>query len=373
MNSNSLTPDDQPRTDWPEIARIIDANANRAMEGLRVLEDFCRFARDDRFLSEKLKILRHLLATTLARLPGDNPVLARDTKGDVGTSIEADDEYRRQDPDAVVMANMQRVQQSLRCLEEYSKLLDSQTAQQFEEVRYQAYDVHQLLLRAERSDTLLADARLYVIVDGCDSDQQLADRTRALAAAGVDILQLRDKQLDDRDLLRRALVMRNTLNEIAASGSHTPLLIVNDRPDIARAAAADGVHVGQQELPVAAARQVVGPASLVGVSTHSLQQAQQAVEDGADYLGCGPTYPGQTKQFDAYPGPAFLKQVQASVQLPCFAIGGISLQNLADVLATGFTRIVVAGAITNSASPADMASQFRQQLQAASTPQQASP
>lgn len=372
MNSNSTSPGQQLPPDWPEIARIIDANANRAMEGLRVLEDFCRFARDDRFLSEKLKLLRHLLATTLDRLPGENPVLARNASGDVGASIDADDEYDRHNPEAVVMANMQRVQQSLRCLEEYSKLLDGQTARQFEDIRYQAYDLHQLLLRAERSASLLADARLYVIVDGCDSDQQLAERTRDLVAAGVDMLQLRDKRLDDRDLLRRAQVMRSVLDESVASNGRLPLLVINDRPDIARAAAADGVHVGQQELPVAAARQVVGPSALVGVSTHSLKQAQQAVEDGADYLGCGPTYPGQTKQFDAYPGPAFLEEVQQRIHLPCFAIGGISLDNLANVLSTGFTRIAVAGAITNSDSPTDIARQFREQLWASRTPQQTS-
>jgi thiamine-phosphate pyrophosphorylase len=124
-----------------------------------------------------------------------------------------------------------------------------------------------------------------------------------------------------------------------------PLFIVNDRPDLAKLARADGVHVGQEELTVQEVRQIAGPEILVGVSTHDLHQARQAVLDGADYIGCGPTFPSETKPFDHFPGLDFLRQVAGEISLPAFAIGGITLQNLPQVLATGIRRVAVAGAL----------------------------
>jgi thiamine-phosphate pyrophosphorylase len=118
-------------------------------------------------------------------------------------------------------------------------------------------------------------------------------------------------------------------------------------------ARADGVHVGQEELPVHDVRQIVGPNMLVGVSTHTIEQARQAVLDGANYLGCGPTFPSGTKHFDHFPGLEFLRQVAAEISLPTFAIGGITRDNVQQVLATGFARIAVSGAIAASNNPGD--------------------
>ena len=111
------------------------------------------------------------------------------------------------------------------------------------------------------------------------------------------------------------------------------------------AADADGVHVGQEELPVPQTRQIVGPERIVGVSTHSIQQARQAVADGADYIGCGPTFPGRTKNFESYPGTKFLTQIAAEIQIPAFAIGGIDMTNVGQVIETGVRRIAVTGAM----------------------------
>ena len=181
------------------------------------------------------------------------------------------------------------------------------------------------------------------------------------------MIQLRDKPLDDRLLIQRARVIRRTLDRLQATQPGIPLLIINDRPDVARASSADGVHLGQDDMAVADARKIVGLHALVGVSTHSIEQARQAVLDGADYLGCGPTFPGQTKQFDTYPGPAFLEQVSAEIRLPAFAIGGITLENLGEVLETGLQRVAVAGAISNSDAPDDVAGQFQDRLLVASS------
>ena len=113
------------------------------------------------------------------------------------------------------------------------------------------------------------------------------------------------------------------------------LFVVNDRPDIARLADADGVHLGQDDLPVAAARRVVGPDALIGVSTHTADQVRRAVLDGADYLGVGPTFPSRTKSFEQFPGLAFVTEVAELTSLPAFALGGVQADNLPEVVAAG--------------------------------------
>jgi thiamine-phosphate pyrophosphorylase len=203
---------------------------------------------------------------------------------------------------------------------------------------------------------LLQDARLYVLLDGRDSSDSFAQLVQDLVEAGVDVLQLRDKQLPDRDLVARARMLRQLTR-----GSDT-LFVVNDRPDIAVLSDADGVHVGQDELTVADCRTIVGSNRLVGVSTHSLGQARQAILDGADYIGCGPTFPSQTKAFEDFPGLDFLRAVQAEVHIPAFAIGGINRENLACVLEAGFYRVAVSGAVTTSTGPVAAARSLRQTL-----------
>jgi thiamine-phosphate pyrophosphorylase len=177
-----------------------------------------------------------------------------------------------------------------------------------------------------------------------------------LIAASADVLQLRDKGLDDRRLVERARLLREM-----TAGTAT-LLIVNDRPDVARLVRAHGVHLGQGDLSVKDARAIVGPEALVGVSTHSIEQARQAVLDGANYLGVGPTFSSGTKQFAEFPGVALLRAVAAEIRLPAFAIGGVAPGNLAEVLATGMGRIAVGGAITTAGDPAAVAREIAARL-----------
>ena len=133
---------------------------------------------------------------------------------------------------------------------------------------------------------------------------------------------------------------------------------MNDRPDIAVLAEADGVHIGQDELTVSEARRIVGPERLIGVSTHTIEQARQAVLDGADYLGVGPTFPSGTKSFESFAGLEFIRQVAAEITLPWFAIGGIDAKNLATVLDAGASRIAVSGAILTATDPCAAAAEL---------------
>ncbi|HJT33628.1 MAG TPA: thiamine phosphate synthase [Pirellulales bacterium] len=327
--------------------RVLDAAANRAREGLRVAEDYARFVLNDRHLMSCLKELRHRLAAALRRLPADELLAARDTLADVGTTVSSDAESCRPDLASVVTANAKRLQEALRSLEEFGKMVDPAMAAEVEQLRYQTYTLERALANTAASVRRLNAARLYVLVDGRENLTAFEKLIRALLCSGVDMIQLRDKRLADGELLGRARRLRELTR-----GTST-LFIMNDRADLARLAQADGVHVGQEELTVGQARAIVGAEALIGVSTHSLDQARQAVLDGANYIGVGPVFASQTKLFahDALRGVDLLRAVQAEVTLPAFAIGGIDRGNLPQVLAAGFTRVAVSAAVTGAADP----------------------
>jgi len=343
----------------PEIGvlRILDAAANRAGEGLRVIEDFLRFVLDDRYLTSHCKDLRHDLAGVIATLPDPIRHAARDTLADVGTRIDAEQERLRTDTAAVVAASFKRVGQALRSLEEYGKLVHPSLGADFEQLRYRVYTLERAVDLTRSSMARLADARLCVLIDGRSSSDEFTALVQLLVEAGVDMLQLRDKRLNDRELLERARQLRELTRDTKT------IAIVNDRSDIARRADADGVHVGQEDLAVKEARSTVGASAIIGVSTHSLEQARQAVLDGANYVGVGPTFPSRTKQFNTFPGLELLRSVAAEIRLPAFAIGGITLENVADVIATGIRRVAVGGAILDADDPAAASREFVQRLE----------
>ncbi|MDZ7619789.1 MAG: thiamine phosphate synthase [Patescibacteria group bacterium] len=336
--------------------RVLDAAANRAREALRVVEDYLRFVLDDRFLTEQCKSLRHELTAALGDIPPEGRIAARETQADVGTQLTTPAELSRADDAVVLAANFARLQESLRSLEEFGKLVSPRVGMRMKQLRYQSYTLHRAVETTRRNATRLLDARLYVLLDGQENSAQLGRLAEDLVEAGVSLLQLRDKRLPDRELLDRARLLRQ-----ATTGSPT-LFVMNDRPDLAVLSRADGVHVGQEELSVKDTRQMVGPDMLIGVSTHSIEQARQAVLDGADYIGVGPTFPSETKSFEQFPGLPLLHAVSAEVRLPAFAIGGITCDNLAEVLAAGFTRVAVSSAVAKASVPAAAARKLLERL-----------
>ncbi len=355
--SNSLSP--QESRDAPlGVLRIIDAAANRAAEGLRVIEDYVRFGLDDRHLTQRCKAARHGLTSALVMFPTAQRQAARESQQDVGANVTVPTEQARTNPAAVLTASFARVEQALRSLEEYSKLSQPAAARQFEQLRYETYTLQRAVGITCTSLERLAAAKLHVLLDAGRSVEEFRGLATSLVEAGVPMLQLRVKGFPDRELLARA----RTLREVTRGTS--TLFIMNDRPDLAALSHADGVHVGQEELTVKDARAIIGAAALVGVSTHSLQQARQAVLDGANYIGVGPTFPSGTKRFDNFPGVELVRQVSAEIRLPAFVIGGITRENLPQVLAAGGTRVAVSGAITLAENPAAAAAEFLAMLRA---------
>lgn len=348
------------------VLRILDAAFNRAGEGLRVVEEYLRMMLDDGHLAAQAKQLRHDMAAASAKLPREERHACRDTLGDVGAQNSTASETSRCSAADVATASLRRVAEAMRSIEEYGKLVDTELAADVEQLRYRLYTLEKAATLASDVHPKLADALLYVLVDGGTTEVDFRSMIESLAAAGVGAVQLRDKRLDDQTLLERARQL------VVATANTSTLAIVNDRVDIALAARADGVHLGQDDLPVATARKLAGPRLLIGVSTHSIEQARQAVLEGANYLGAGPTFASSTKQFDSFPGLDFLRQVSGEVSLPTFAIGGITAENLPQVLSTGVRRIAVSGAITGAAEPAAAATQLIARLSHSSATKSAS-
>lgn len=368
------------------VLRTIDACLNRAREGLRVLEDCARFVWNAASLSADLKSLRHELVTAEQRLrlpPHSHPkhslLNSRDTPGDVGTTVTDPRERSRSSLQQLVLANARRVQESLRSLEEFGKLLDPDFAAVMKQLRYRCYSLEQRLFgldRSPESPALLHSARhqaglgdirerrlqqlqralIYVLITESQCRLPWLEAAEQALLGGADVLQLREKQLTDRELLQRA----RQLSQLCRR--HSALFIMNDRPDIAIAAGADGVHVGQEELSAADIRQLPDWQGLIGVSTHSVEQLRQAFSDGADYVGAGPVFPSSTKAFDDFPGLSFVRQAAAVATGPWFAIGGINSERHPDLLAAGASRIALTAAVTQSLDPASAVRGFRKAI-----------
>lgn len=325
------------------MLRIIDANFNRAAEGLRVLEEIARLLLDDAELTEWLKSVRHELLR--ASSPFQQELLsAREAANDVGISAEAIGEGERANLCSIVTANARRVQESLRVLEEFAKLPSSPLSAEaagLEQTRFAIYDLErQLVDRLLRRDKASRLAGLYVIIDL----QLLGDRDEAEVACqvvrgGAAVIQLRDKQGPCEVTLKLAQDIRGICAEKGV------LFIVNDHLDVALAAHADGLHVGQGDLPIAQARRLLPIGSLLGCSTSTVAEAVQAQSDGADYVAVGSMYPTASKERFTLVGPEMVREVRAEVSLPLVAIGGINEANVGEVVEAGADGVAVISAI----------------------------
>lgn len=340
----------------PELARLLDASANRASEGLRVAEDYVRFVLDEPFLTRRLKDVRHRLSAAVRGIDAELLIASRDVRGDVGTHIMTPEEMSRGDVRAVLSANFKRAQQALRTLEEYSKLLNPWLAGRFEVLRYDLYALEKLTLSAVSSLRTLEEVNLYVLAGGLPTLGDLVWIVGEALEGGAKAVQLREKNLPDREILNRAAAVRKLTGEAGAR------FILNDRPDLAVLSGADGVHLGQDDLSVRLARRVIGPNALVGVSTHDAEQLDRAVLDGGSYFGVGPVFPSPTKKFDDYAGLEFVRHAAETTKLPWFAIGGITLENLDALLEAGASRVAVSSAIVRADKPRAAARKFVDRL-----------
>ena len=342
------------------VLRIIDANANRAREALRVVEDYARFALDDAALCAELKQLRHDLVASLRSIAGE-AIVYRDTPGDVGTAVKTDSEQSRGDVADVVTAAGKRLGEALRAIEEFAKTVDAQVASRVETLRYRFYDTERrLALTLRPAACLFANVRLYVLITEALCRRPWVETAEQAILGGADCLQLREKELAGGELLKRA----RRLVELCRR--HNVLCVINDRPDVAILSDADGVHLGQEDPPAADVRTLVGRSKIVGVSTHNVDQAKRAVLDGADYVGVGPVFPSSTKPRDILPGLGFAREAADQIRIPAVAIAGITLANVDEVLATGLRAVAVTAAVIGADDPREAAHKLKCKLLAQS-------
>jgi len=391
-----------------ETARILDANLNRAREAYRVMEEYARFVLDDGLLTRGIKEARHEFAAvgsllegrTVAQaeargsdrapaargsetdrkvaraesfgglqdalagkppvVPGDaegdretarapaaagfhsargSVIRARDIEGDVGREAKAEGELERASVEEVARAAAKRLSEALRVIEEYGKTVDPEAARRVEGLRYRGYELERRLVITMEARRRFADVLLYVIITESLCRGDWFETAKAAIRGGADAIQLREKNLPDREFLSRATRLAELCHE------HGKLFMMNDRPDVAVASGADGVHLGQEDMPVAAVRRILPTRCLIGLSTHTLEQVEAAAELAPDYIGVGPMFATATKQQEGVAGPGLLQAARRRTSLPLTAIGGIHENNVEEVAGTTGCAICVCAAV----------------------------
>ena len=340
-----------------EIYRILDANFNRAREALRVAEDCGRFAMNDPAITSMAKHMRSEIQDLLAHMPVEEFLVSRDTPGDIGTDLSSPTEPVRTVMADVVTAACKRLTEALRTIEEYSKILYPEHTLQVERMRYNAYTLEQRIMSKLQVAGRFRHVRLYALISSHLCKGSVREIARAAIAGGADAIQLREKGIPDAQVLAVAAEMRELCDETGK------FFLMNDRVDIAAIVGADGVHLGQGDLPIAEVRRLLRPGAVIGRSTHSLEQAKAAVNEGADYVSVGPMFPTTTK--DRPPvGLGLLTEAAGAVTLPIVAIGGITAENAAQVVAAGGKCLAVSSAICAASSPKAAAEAIRKQIPA---------
>ena len=330
------------------IYRILDANLDRAREGLRIIEEWCRLGLNHQPLAEECKQIRQ----ELAQWHSWELRQARDTPGDVGTDLSHPQEEVRESIEQLLQANLCRTQEALRVLEEYGKLYQPQMSLDCKQMRYRVYTIESNLFNSYRHQQL-HNSYLYLVTS---PTEQLLSIVDAALQGGLTLVQYRAKEIDDLLRLEQAQQLCQLCHRYDA------LFIVNDRVDIAVAVDADGVHLGQQDVPVAFAREILGAQKLIGRSTTNKQELAKAIAEGVDYVGVGPVYETPTKPGKAAAGFDYISYAAAKCPIPWFAIGGVDSNNVNEVLAAGGQRVAVVRAIMQAEQPQLVTRQLLTQL-----------
>ncbi len=202
----------------------------------------------------------------------------------------------------------------------------------------------------------LHGVRLYVLIGSDIATKSVEETARLVIDGGADAIQLREKTISDEEFISQA----REIHDIAAQRGI--LLIINDRVNVAKEVNAEGVHLGQYDIGISEARDVIGNEKIIGVSTHNVEQAKQAQKEGADYIAIGPVYPTSTKINEPPVGLEVVQEVAEKINIPFVVIGAIALKNLDEVLKTGATRVAVCSAIISSKDILSSTKQFKDKL-----------
>jgi thiamine-phosphate pyrophosphorylase len=340
------------------VYRIIDANFNRAREALRVMEEYCRFALNSGSLSERAKGLRHELCAAVGGLDAGRLLAGRDTLGDVGVGQKVEGQHQRTTLKDCFTAAAKRLTEALRAMAEVTQTVDKSVAEAVERLRYEAYTLEKDIVLFSEPIEKFNRVRLYVIITSNLPAEVLALASKC-ATGGADCIQLRAKDLPDDRLFAMAVEFVEICREMGT------LSIINDRADIAAAAGADGVHLGQNDLPVEQVRRIQISPLIIGKSTHSLKELDSALRGRPSYVSLGPAFPTPLKPDIEIAGAEYVRQGLARLAetgISHVAIGGITGENVEQVIRAGAARVAVCSAVTKATDPADACRRLKDKI-----------
>ena len=320
------------------IAQIIDANLDRAREGLRVLEDWARFALGREDIVKSSKNFRQILGKHHLKVYKQS----RNFLVDKCTGLSHPEQFKRSDSSSIISSNAARVQEALRVIEEFSRDHNPNLSSIASQIRYEIYNLEIELLETQSNSQLLKILRennLYFITIDTDN---LFEKIKNILEGGVKIVQFRSKKGNDLDKIKYATKIKCLCDKFGA------LFIVNDRVDIAIACKADGVHLGQNDIDIKSARSILGYSKIIGISASNEYDIKKAMEDGSDYLGIGPVFNTSTKKGKVPLGIDTLKSLTKDISIPWFAIGGIKQENISLLKDNNICKVAIITDLINS-------------------------
>jgi thiamine-phosphate pyrophosphorylase len=322
------------------ILRIIDANINRCAEGARVIEEIARFAIGDEKLTRVVKDLRHDIRSLSSTFP-PGMTGSRDSEGDVGGRFSTPTEERRESLVATMRANFYRVEEGLRVIEEFGKLAGGDGGRRAKRIRFRVYGLEKAMIAAGPAGMPLPSSPfLYTFIDRSIVPQcDVAGTAAALVEGGSGIIQYRAKDISFSEM-RSDLAAAIPVAEKAGIP-----LVVNDLPELAAETGAGGVHLGASDADPSAARAILGPARIIGLSVRCAADITAAPLDDLDYIALGSVFPTRTKEDAVIAGLDALVEARSATDLPIVAIGGISPANARSVLDAGADGLAVISAI----------------------------
>lgn len=329
----------------PRIEQIIDANLDRAREGLRVLEDWARFALGRKDLVKKLKNFRQKLGESHLK----EYKSSRNFLEDECTGLSHPQQFKRNKIEDIISANSARIQESCRVIEEFARNQNNALARNASTIRYETYKLEIELLEANLNremTKILLENDLYFITSQCPD---LQEKIKSALEGGVKIIQHRFKKGTDLEHLEEATKISNLCKEYQA------LFIVNDRIDIALSCNADGVHLGQDDIDLKAARKILGYSKIIGISANNKSDICKAINDGSDYIGIGPVFETSIKKNKSPLGYERIKKLTKNISIPWFAIGGITSENISLLTKNGIKKVAIISDILYSDNPKEKA------------------
>ncbi|AIQ95582.1 thiamine phosphate synthase [Prochlorococcus sp. MIT 0604] len=346
LNSNTTNAEDL------RIYQIIDANLDRAREGLRVLEDWARFGLGNEKQVERIKNFRQILGKNHLEVYKQS----RNHTEDKCKGITHQEQNNRKTSEQIISSNSGRVQEALRVIEEFSRIHNYELSKIASGIRYEIYTLEVDLLSSSKCKNLeeiLKENDLYVITD---QKENLLEIIEEILIAGVRIIQYRFKKGTDKDHLQEAIQIKNLCKR------YNSLFIINDRVDIALASNADGIHLGQDDLDLKTARKLLGYSKIIGISANNEIDISNALKDGCNYIGIGPVFETATKKNKKPIGIEKIKSLTKNLNIPWFAIGGIKSNNISYLKKNGFKKVALVSQLMNSEDPKEEAIMILKEL-----------